>query len=230
MKTTRKSYPRTDLLGKKFGMLTPIEWTRGGYWRCLCDCGNETIVDTRNLTTGHTTSCGCKRYLSKNVYDMTGYEDENIRVISRDGNLGETAAWRCECKRCGRIFTTRGSNIRFGFTRSCGCIHSTNEQKITSLLLENGIDFVSQYTFDDLIGVGGRPLRFDFAIFENGELKRLVEFNGSQHYIRPGGSWASAYDRLIENDSMKIEYCERNNIDLKIISYEEEYDIYDLIE
>lgn len=49
MAKTRKSYPRRDLLGKNFEMLTPVEWMRGGYWRCICDCGNETIVDTQNL-------------------------------------------------------------------------------------------------------------------------------------------------------------------------------------
>lgn len=81
-----------------------------------------------------------------------------------------------------------------------------------------------------MIGAGGRPLRFDFAIFERGKLKRLIEFNGLQHYIKPGGSWAFGYDRLVENDALKIEYCERNHIDLKIINYDDEYDIYDLIE
>ena len=52
MAKTRQSFPRKDLTGMKFGHLTPIEWIRGGYWKCQCDCGNETIVDTRNLTTG----------------------------------------------------------------------------------------------------------------------------------------------------------------------------------
>ena len=28
-------------------------------WLCDCDCGEETIVSTGNLTSGHTTSCGC---------------------------------------------------------------------------------------------------------------------------------------------------------------------------
>lgn len=65
MANTRKSYPRKDLTGKKFGMLRPIEWLRGGYWKCICDCGKEVVVDTRNLTSGHTTSCGCNRYKTK---------------------------------------------------------------------------------------------------------------------------------------------------------------------
>lgn len=28
-------------------------------WKCLCDCGNHTIVSTSDLVRGHTKSCGC---------------------------------------------------------------------------------------------------------------------------------------------------------------------------
>lgn len=230
MSLIRKSHPRNDLTSKKIGMLTPIEWLKGGKWRCICNCEKETIVDTRNFTSGHTISCGCKRYESKNAIDMTDYEDDNIKVVGRNGNIGETAAWKCICKHCGREFTTRGSNIRFGYTQSCGCIHSKNEQKIISLLTNNHIDFDTQYTFPDLKGIGGRPLRFDFAIFENKKLKRLIEFNGLQHYVRPQGSWANSYDAIVANDVLKAEYCKKYNIDLKIITYKDNYDINDLLD
>lgn len=230
MVKTRKSYPKKDLTDQKFGMLTPIEWIRGGRWKCICDCGNETIVDTRNLLSGHTTSCGCRRCMTKNVTNMIGYEDKNLKVVARADNIGETAAWKCICKHCGREFVTRGSNIRFGYTQSCGCQHSRNEKEIIKLLTENNIDFKTQYTFPDLIGVGGRPLRFDFAIFENGKLKRLVEFHGKQHFGRPKGSWSNSYENLVENDIRKRVYCNENGIDLKMIPFDRPYNIYDILE
>ena len=229
MVKTRKSHPRKDLTGQRFGMLTAIEWTKGGRWRCICDCGNETIVDTRNLITGHTKSCGCKRYKTKNVTDMSNYEDNNLKVISRDGNIGEIAAWRCICKHCGREFTTRGSNIRFGYTQSCGCLHSKQEQEIVRFLNENNIEFKAQYTFPDLLGVGGRPLRFDFAIFENGRLRKLIEFHGQQHFEHPKGSWSTNYGNLVENDIRKREYCNRNGIELVMIPFDRPYKIYDIL-
>ena len=225
----RSSYPRKDLTGKKFGMLTPIEWIRGGSWRCVCDCGNETIVDTRNLLSGHTESCGCKRYGTKNVTDMSNYEDENLKVISRDYNIGDTAAWKCICKHCGREFVTRGSNIRFGYTQSCGCQNSRNEKEIINILTENGIDFETQYTFPDLVGVGGRQLRFDFAIFENGKLKRLIEYHGKQHFGCPKGSWSKGYWNLVENDIRKREYCNRHRIKLVMIPFDRPYNIRDIL-
>lgn len=58
-KQTRKSKPRIDLTGKKFGRLTPQYYIKGGKWHCICDCGNELDVDTRNLNSNHTQSCGC---------------------------------------------------------------------------------------------------------------------------------------------------------------------------
>lgn len=49
----------SDLVGCKFGMLTPYEYVIGSKWKCKCDCGNETVVSTCKLTSGHTRSCGC---------------------------------------------------------------------------------------------------------------------------------------------------------------------------
>lgn len=30
-------------------------------WKCLCECGKTCFIDTKSLTTGKTTSCGCYR-------------------------------------------------------------------------------------------------------------------------------------------------------------------------
>ena len=46
MEQTRKSKPRVDLTGKKFGRLMPKEYVKGGKWICECECGNIIIVDT----------------------------------------------------------------------------------------------------------------------------------------------------------------------------------------
>lgn len=53
-----------DLTGKRFGMLTVLEQgerskTGAIRWRCLCDCGKESLVLTSHLNDGHSTSCGC---------------------------------------------------------------------------------------------------------------------------------------------------------------------------
>lgn len=231
MARIRESHPKVDLRWQRFGMLIPIEYIKGGFWRCICDCGRETVVDTRMLMNGHTRSCGCKRYESKNVYDMNGYEDENIKVISREGQIGDTASWLCLCKHCGREFVTKGASIRNGATKSCGCTHSGFERKIIQILLENNVEFDCQYSFPDLVGVKGRLLRFDFAIFKNGKVVELIEYNGPQHYKKIPGYWGEYYDTTVEHDRRKKEYCETHGIKFKVISFDDPCEtLYDILD
>lgn len=232
-KKTRASKPKVDLTGKKFGSLTPFEYVKGGKWKCKCDCGNETMVDTRNLNSGHTKSCGCllkKVNSEKNTYDMSNYESDTIRVLKRAGSdSGGIALWECLCKICGNIFVARGSNIRNGDTRTCGCVHSLNERKIIGMLTEANVEFATQFTFPDLTGTKGGRLRFDFAIFKEGRLSHLIEYNGIQHYRRADGKWGEGYLDLIENDKTKQQYCEKLGIPLIIIRYDTNYTLKDLL-
>lgn len=71
------SHPaRKDYMGKRFGRLTvtAYEGKRSGMhrWKCLCDCGNETIVGQTLLQTGKTKSCGC---LQSEIYR------DNLKLI-----------------------------------------------------------------------------------------------------------------------------------------------------
>lgn len=65
--TTISSSRTDDLTNKKFNKLQVIslwgnkftENTNTTYWKCKCDCGNETIVSHTNLCNNLTKSCGC---------------------------------------------------------------------------------------------------------------------------------------------------------------------------
>lgn len=52
-----------DRVGQRFGRLLVLhrEGTKNDSpaWSCSCDCGNKTVVSSRSLTTGNTSSCGC---------------------------------------------------------------------------------------------------------------------------------------------------------------------------
>lgn len=56
-----------DLVGQRFGMLVVVAraerpenmLSKGTYWRCLCDCGNERIVHVSSLH--NVRSCGCAK-------------------------------------------------------------------------------------------------------------------------------------------------------------------------
>ena len=51
-----------NIKGKKYGFLTPIEVdsvsSNGTYWRCLCECGGETVSLVSSIIRGTTKSCG----------------------------------------------------------------------------------------------------------------------------------------------------------------------------
>lgn len=58
-----------DITGKKFGRLTVISRAEGkgraAHFKCLCDCGNTTIVRGYSLRKGITKSCGCMICMNK---------------------------------------------------------------------------------------------------------------------------------------------------------------------
>lgn len=118
-----------DIANRKFGYLTVIErTTNAGYggarWRCRCHCGRMTTIDSHDIRRGHTTSCGCMKYVitgQKNSKNYTG------RVFGRWSILNKVAQdltghwmYRCRCW-CGTVKTIRGSAFVCGTSRSCGC-------------------------------------------------------------------------------------------------------------
>ena len=55
--------PSIDITNQRFGKLIAIKKVESKnkktYWLCQCDCGNECIISTNALRSGHTSSCGC---------------------------------------------------------------------------------------------------------------------------------------------------------------------------
>lgn len=230
-----------DLTGQKFGRLTAIESTNKRdkqgliIWKFKCDCGNIIEKNGRDVKRGTTQSCGClKRDLlierntknNKEKY-FIGQQFGNLTIISnlffKEQKRGHRESWvKCKCK-CGNILDVRINNLGTGMTKSCGCIQSFGEQQIIKLLIDNNINFSTQYTFPDLRGPKDGLLRFDFAIFYNNELYELIEFDGRQHFEGPDGKWSSSYSLkdLQIRDNLKNEYCLKHNIKLIRISYKQ---------
>lgn len=65
----------SNLIGLKFGKLTPFEYVIGSKWKCNCECGNECVVSTSKLTSGRTKSCGCLKHNSYHVTHGLGKPD-----------------------------------------------------------------------------------------------------------------------------------------------------------
>lgn len=74
-----------DLTGRVYGKLTVIKYSHSDKfqhrrWECRCECGNISCVDTSQLNSKNTTSCGCMGSKSGNrrgelAYNYSGYRD-----------------------------------------------------------------------------------------------------------------------------------------------------------
>lgn len=118
-----------DLAGYRFGRLTVIGKTekkqdRYVVWRCRCDCGGEIEVNTKRLTRGTVTNCGCvPKTTVRNgpiAEDLRGRVFGDLTVFEQaESNTGR-ACWRCRCS-CGNETIVTARNLKAGKTRSCGC-------------------------------------------------------------------------------------------------------------
>lgn len=219
-----------NLVGKRFNYLTVMDMldtranNRQKVYRCLCDCGNYIDVRSSDLKTGNTKSCGCynKKLVHDRYIDISGQKFGSLTVIEiGSGNVNGVLYWKCQCD-CGNIVNVPSRNLRDGHTISCGCVHSRGEQKITQLLMENHINYKSQYTFNDFKykDTSGNP-RYDFGILnEHNVLQYLIEYDGIQHFEQLGG-WNNkeSFDIRHSHDVQKSEYCVLNNIPLIRIPY-----------
>jgi hypothetical protein len=67
MSMTKRSFPKSDLTGKRFGRLIVTEFLsfyeknarRHAMWSVTCDCGVVKSIKGNQLTSGGTISCGC---------------------------------------------------------------------------------------------------------------------------------------------------------------------------
>lgn len=219
--------PRTKLYGQIFGRLTVLDWEGNGKWRCLCECGNEVLVQTDNLKSGNTKSCGClqkDRASEASYVSLVGNRYGKLIVLERvvNNHFGHVC-YRCKCD-CGGITIVDATNLRNGITNSCGCLKSKGEMIINNWLQEHKINFISQYSHTEIVLESGRRPFFDFAIFNSdGNIKCFVEYNGKQHYQATGGWNTEEQFKITQNrDNQKRAWCEKLNIPLYIIRYDED--------
>lgn len=235
-----------DLTGKKFGKLIVLERDfskkgKNSYWKCLCECGNETSVLFSSLTRGQTTSCGCNRRKSNlnRIKDLTGQTFNELTVLELDKTYKDEknlkvrnrAYWKVQCS-CGNIFTTCGHNLQRGMV-SCGCKNSKGEYLIIQQLNNLKIKYKTQYNTPQMKLSSGKSPRFDFALLDSDEkVVCLIEYNGKQHYSFSGTGWDTEehLKQTQQRDLEKKQICKNLKIPLEIISYKEEYKLDKIIQ
>lgn len=122
---------------------------------------------------------------------------------------------RIQCGLCGREFSTSFANyIKHDINRcsSCSQKESKGELKIRKLLDEYGIEYTQEKRFADC--KDKKPLPFDFYLPKS---NLIIEFDGKHHYTPVRGE--ENYQKTVNHDKIKNEYCIQNNIKLLRIPY-----------
>lgn len=132
---------------------------------------------------------------------------------------------------CGNTFqftASRISNKAVNICPYCYVKNSNGERRIQKYFNDNCVKYNTQKKFDDLCGVNGGLLSYDFYLPDN---NLLIEYQGMQHY-KPvkGFGGDNQFKKQQEHDYRKRKYAADNNIELLEIPYWDYDNIENIIE
>ena len=189
-----------------------------------CSCGKYVELDIDRVKRGNTSSCGHLwiDWNNSTMYDIVGKRFGKLVVKSYAGiDKHGARLYECECD-CGNTTILPKYSLVGDRTHSCGCIVSVGESNIKLILTDYGIAYKAQKTFPDLLSDCGKELQYDFGILDDeGNTKRLIEFDGPQH--NEAIDHFGGEERLKKqkyHDSLKNQYALSHNIPLVRIPYD----------
>ena len=101
---------------------------------------------------------------------------------------------------------------------------SRGERKIHEILDEYNMNYEMEYSIEGLTSSNGKPLRFDFVVFDDdGNIDFFIEYQGRQHYEPSSkfGGKRGFYQQQF-NDNKKRRFCALHGFTLIEIPYTEE--------
>lgn len=116
---------------------------------------------------------------------------------------------------CKNTWEAKPSNLLEG-TGCPYCKKSKGERIIERYLTQNNICYFTQYKYDNLLGIGGRKLSYDFYL---PEYKLLIEFQGKYHDGTASNQTFERFKVQQEHDKRKKNYAVDHNIKLLEIWY-----------
>lgn len=147
--------------------------------------------------------------------DLTGQKFGKLTVIKRVEDDSEAhIKWLCECE-CGNLITTRGTSLKSGITKSCGCLVGDKIRELNKLKKKyNKYDLSGDY------GIGyasntNEPFYFDLEDYD--KIKNYYWYSNHDGYMCSSENKKEIImHRLIidENDpEMQVDHFNRNKKD-----------------
>lgn len=117
--------------------------------------------------------------------------------------------------KCGNEYLISRNNFKKG--RRCPyCNMSKGEIQIEKFLINKNVEFESQKTFDDLLGIGNGLLSYDFYL---PQYNLLIEYQGEYHDGNTTNQTKFDLEKQQEHDRRKKEYANNNGYELLEIWY-----------
>lgn len=211
-----------DLVGGEYEVLSEYKDNKSKIYFLHTNCSTKFSMEAKAFLSGQRCPV-CKRdTLSKRfrktheifvneIFELVGDEFEVLSKYQRKDTKITMKHMTCQT-----IFEVTPNHFLSSMESRCPfCKSSKGEKAIEKYLIENSFDFKKQFRIKECINI--RPLPFDFAIFENGKLKLLIEYDGIQHYIPKWG--LKEFERTKINDEIKNQYCDNKKIPLVRIPY-----------
>jgi hypothetical protein len=173
-------------------------------WTHMNGSGCPKCSGNKRLTKDEFISAANSKHTKGYIYDFSDYKNMQSKV-------------KIICPKHGEFFQTPMSHVKGSGCPKCN--QSQGERMVEKFLLDNNIEFIPQKKFSDLKHKAN--LIFDFYL---PKYNTCIEFNGIQHYFPVeafGGQEAFEVTKI--RDSLKIEYCKKNNIKLIIIKQDKKH-------
>jgi hypothetical protein len=191
-------------------------------------CGNENHEPYKvrfDAFKGYKTKQGtrcAKCHMENNVITWTKekiidyIESKNYSFIEFVEYKGLTSKIKVWCKNETHVpYETLFSNFQFKDSRCPLCKESKGEKEVREMLNKYKIHYIPQYKFEDC--KSKRCLSFDFYL---PKYNCCIEYDGGQHFEIV--EWFGGFDGFVNTiirDTIKNEYCKKNNIKLIRIPY-----------
>lgn len=209
--------PNIQIIGNYINANTKI--------KCNCLIHNKEFSMTpNNLLQGKGCPiCAIQRRSNKRRKSYDEFVSEmaqiNPNIIIIGEYKGAKTKIKCQCRIDGNIFMAQPSNLLQGF--GCPiCNNSKGEKRISYLLNQYKVEYISQYKFDNCKHI--RPLPFDFYL---PKYNMCIEYDGLQHYEpvcfgdRSIEQSKYSFEQQKIKDNIKTQYCQENKIKLLRIPY-----------
>lgn len=187
---------KLNLLGNRYGMLTVIMEAKNPlhikykriHWICQCDCGNEKVVRTYSLTTGHTKSCGCSCTITNKEEAIIASAKHVFRSYYNDGNLKFEDFYKMSqlsCAYCGTKASDSLNKINI-FINSKTSRYASEFAMKNGLFQYNGLDRVDSlmpHNLNNVVPCCRTCNRFKIKLSTQEFLKKILQLNTNINII-----------------------------------------------